>query len=363
MPESVSQFEGRKRDHIALALKNETEAAGLAGFSRLELLHEALPDINFSDVSIATQSLNQSTNTPFLVSSMTAGHGASVDLNMRLAKACAARGWWMGVGSQRRELNDSEARNEWRTVRRAAPEVNLLGNIGIAQLIVCEVDHVRALVDALEAEAMIVHLNPLQECFQPEGTPQFKGGWSKLAELVKALGPKPLVVKETGCGFSALTLKRLSEIGVAAVDVAGFGGTHWGRIEGLRAAGVDAIRAQAAETFSHWGVSTVDALIEAQSLREKGLAKFEVWASGGVRSGLDAAKALAIGADRVGFAKPILQAALESDEALNGKMETIEFELKTALFCTGNTTIDEFKTRGVWRWQQNPTKNQISDKT
>lgn len=348
MPESLTQFEGRKRDHIALALKNETEAAGLAGFSRLALVHEALPDLNFSDISLAGQSLGHHVATPFLISSMTAGHVDSVDLNSRLAKASAARGWWMGVGSQRRELTDLSAGAEWQKVRAAAPSVNLLGNIGIAQLIVSEMDPVRALVDALEARAMIVHLNPLQECFQPEGTPDFKGGLQKISALVKALGDTPVIVKETGCGFSQATLVRLNEAGVAAIDLSGLGGTHWGRIEGLRAAGIDPVRASAAETFADWGVGTVDALLAAQQAK----IQCEVWASGGVRNGLDAAKALALGARRIGFAKPILQAALEGDEALQIRMETIEFELKTALFCTGCKTIDDLRDRKVWQWRQ-----------
>ncbi len=351
MPESLTQFEGRKRDHIALALKNETEAAGLAGFSRLALVHEALPDLNFSEIQLNVKSLGHDVATPFIVSSMTAGHVASVDLNARLAKACAARGWWMGVGSQRRELNDHEARGEWQKVRAAAQNVNLMGNIGIAQLIVSELDQVRALVDALEARAMIVHLNALQECFQPEGTPDFKGGLQKISALVKALGETPVIVKETGCGLSQSTLIRLTEAGVAAIDVSGLGGTHWGRIEGQRAEGVDEVRSRAAETFADWGVSTVDALLAAQEAQVAS----EIWGSGGVRTGLDAAKALALGARRVGFAKPILQAALDSDEALVLRMETIEFELKTALFCTGCKSIDDLRSRKVWQWQKAQT--------
>ncbi len=354
MPETISQFEGRKRDHIALALKDETEAYGHSGLEQIELAHEALPNLNFSEINIHSQSLQQSIETPFIVSSMTAGHVDSIDLNVRLARACSDRGWWMGVGSQRRELADKTARDEWRKVRAAVPNVQLMGNLGIAQLIVSEIDQVRALVDALEARAMIVHLNALQECFQPEGTPEFRGGLEKISALVKALPTTAIIVKETGCGFSGETLRRLNETGIAAVDVSGFGGTHWGRIEGLRAKGVDKVREQAAEAFADWGVSTLDSVLAAAEIKPS----YEVWASGGVRNGLDAAKLLALGARRVGFAKPILQAALAGDEALNLKLETIEFELKTALFCTGCVNIDDLRNRKVWQWRRAVQKTQ-----
>jgi len=346
MPETISQFEGRKRDHIALALKDETEAHGGSGLESIDLIHEALPALDFSDIQLTAKSLGVEITTPFVVSSMTAGHGDSLELNTRLARACSARGWWMGVGSQRRELSDSAAPAEWRQVRASAPNACLMGNIGIAQLIATPLDRVMKLTEAIEARAMIVHLNALQECVQPEGTPNFSGGIEKLAELVRALGPAtPVIVKETGCGFSKNTLQRLQETGVAVVDVSGFGGTHWGRIEGLRAA-ADPVRARAGQTFANWGISTVESVLNAGMLG----AKYEIWGSGGVRSGLDAAKLLALGATRVAFAKPILQAALEGSEALDLCMQTIEFELRTALFCTGCRNIDELSSRKVWQW-------------
>lgn len=361
MNEPISQFEGRKCEHIQLALKNENEAVGQSGFDQIKLVHEALPEHDFSEMTLATCILGISCKTPFLVSSMTAGHDGSVDLNMRLAKICAERGWLMGVGSQRRELYDFESgRREWSKVRKQAPQVQLLGNIGLAQLILAKNDQIQSLVDSLEAVAMIVHLNPLQECLQGEGTPQFKGGLQRLTEIVKVLNV-PVVVKETGCGFSANTLRRLIETGVAAVDVSGYGGTHWGRIEGQRQnnSHKKSLQAEASATFANWGISTVQSLLNARTvLRERtvisdtnrnnnnaGKKIYEIWASGGVRSGLDAARALALGASCVGLAKPILQAALESEASLLKKMELIEFELKMALFCTGGVTVGDFTTK------------------
>lgn len=344
--ESTEQFEDRKREHIQLALRSENEAVGGSGFDSVKLWHEALPEINFSDVTLQTKILGAERRTPFLVSSMTAGHAGSVNLNLLLAQACSERGWLFGVGSQRRELNDSSVRDEWRAIRKNSPQVQLLGNLGLSQLILTTDDKVRELVDVLEAEAMIIHLNPLQECLQPEGTPNFAGGLERLTQLKKNLNV-PVVVKETGCGFSPQTLLRLNETGVDAVDVSGFGGTHWGRIEGQRSAQASLL-SSVADTFASWGVSTVDSLVAAQKLN----AKFEVWASGGVRSGLDAAKSLALGASCVGYAKPILQAALVNAEELRKKMQTYEYELRTALFCTGSRSIQNFKDKKVIQWQK-----------
>jgi isopentenyl-diphosphate delta-isomerase len=340
MIEPIHQFESRKKEHIALALKDENEARGFSGLDQLELIHEALPDLNFSDISIETQILSKKRNTPFLVSSMTAGHADSVDLNLRIAKACSARGWLMGVGSQRRELFDKQAQKEWSQIRREVTQVSLLSNIGLSQLIQATNDQIQQLVDTLEAEALIVHLNPLQECLQAEGTPNFKGAFQRISEIVGAINV-PVIIKETGCGFSRQTMKRLSETGINVVDVSGFGGTHWGRIEGQR--NQSNIKVQAAKTFSHWGINTYQSLQHATEFNEI----YRFWASGGIRSGLDAAKALSMGAQCVGFARPILQAAMKSEEHLNEQMETLEFELRTAMFCTGSENLSQLNANKI----------------
>lgn len=343
--EPREQFEGRKQDHIRLSMSPKNQATGEAGFDRVELVHEALPDLNFDQVSLVSNSLGTKTKTPFLISSMTAGHAESVDLNARLARAAEEFGWRMGVGSQRKELNDSGAAAEWKSIRKQAPKVVLYGNLGLAQLIRTKVSAIEKLVESLEASGMIIHLNALQECMQPEGTPAFKGGVKALKELAKKLSV-PVIVKETGCGFSKPTLKRLRGLGLGAVDVSGYGGTHWGRIEGDRNQ-PDSVRKAAAATFANWGISTVDSLAGAASMKTD----FEVWASGGVRSGLDAAKLLAMGAETVGLALPILEAALQGEADLHMKMSVIEFELKTAMFCTGSVNLTELRDKKVWKWK------------
>ena len=264
MSSDYSQFEKRKQDHIELALMQANQATELNTFDRVTLMHEALPDLDFSEISITGERFGQAVAKPFMVSSMTAGHRDAANINRQLIAACAHSNWAMGVGSQRRELTDHAAAFEWQPLRRDYPDVCLFSNLGIAQLISTPLAEVQRLTDVLEADALIIHCNPLQECIQPEGTPTFKGSWRALADLVNAL-PLPVVVKETGCGFSRATLARLTEVGVAAVDVSGLGGTHWGRIEGHRAVD-EPLRCKASATFHNWGIDTVQSVRDARSL-------------------------------------------------------------------------------------------------
>ena len=342
--ESPELFEERKADHIRLALDSKMQAEGNSGFESIRLLHEALPEIDFSEVRLEHSLFSRPLSSPMFVSSMTAGHAGSVDLNLTMAKVAERRGWAMGVGSQRRQLTDPAADQEWKKIRKSCPRVRFFGNIGLAQLIVSRVDEIVRLAETLEADAMIVHANALQECMQPEGTPQFKGGLQALEKLAREIGV-PVVLKETGCGFSRRTLERLNGTGIRAVDVSGYGGTHWGRIEGGRSK-PGAPLANAAETFRDWGIRTVDSLIAAIDVKPD----YEVWASGGIRSGLDAAKAIAMGAKMVGFAKPIIEAALKGEEELDQRMALLEYELKTALFCTGSRNVVELFEKRVWEW-------------
>lgn len=347
MSESNTQFENRKRDHIRIALDPRSQTEGQTGLDSIELIHEALPDLNFKEVDISTSFSFLKTNiglsSPIFISSMTAGHEHGREINMALARLSDRRQILMGVGSQRRELSDSNAAEEWSQVRKQAPKARLLGNIGIAQLIKTPLDGIRRLIDATEAVALFVHVNPLQEVLQPEGTSDFKNSLQAIENLVK-FAQVPVIVKEVGCGFSVSTLKRLSDTGIFAVDVAGKGGTHWGRVEGYRSEENEMLY-QVAQTYANWGISTVESLLNAEQAR----VGYEVWASGGVRSGLDVAKLCALGAKKVGIAKPFLEAALAGDSALENLLNRLETELKIALFCTGSKTIAELATKKVIR--------------
>ncbi|MDP3559925.1 MAG: type 2 isopentenyl-diphosphate Delta-isomerase [Legionellaceae bacterium] len=328
-----ASFEMRKVDHIHLAQNPQNQADNMNYLDQLRFLHEAIPDFDFEDISLVSRRLGQEVSTPFFVSSMTAGHIKSQDINRNLIEACAATGWAMGVGSQRRELSDTDAGQEWQSLRRAFPDVVLLSNIGITQIIHTSTTQIQKLIESLQATALIVHCNPLQEVIQPEGTPQFKGAWQALERLVREL-PVPIIVKETGCGFSAKTMTRLRDCGVSVIDVSGLGGTHWGRIEGHRAS-ENSMQQQAALVFQNWGITSIESLQYARSFPHT----LELWGSGGVRHGLDAAKLLALGATSIGFAKPLLEAALQSSQSVYEKMKAIEFELRIALFCTGSREI------------------------
>lgn len=337
MQDESRQFEQRKQDHIALALLSDNQTTQFNEFDSLSLIHDALPDLNFNDIHYGGQRFNQQSVKPFLVSSMTAGHKNAAVINRHLIEACSQSGWVMGVGSQRRELFDNKAALEWVPLRHDFPNVELFSNLGIAQVITVSLAQIQSLIEVIDAKALIIHCNPLQEVIQPEGTADFKGCWHALEQLIKQLNV-PIIIKETGCGFSKSTLKRLNDIGVAAVDVSGLGGTHWGRIEGMRALN-NPLRNKAAQTFANWGVTTIQSIKNAITIKPN----FEVWASGGVRNGLDAAKLFALGASTVGFAKPMLEAALIDAQAVYDLMMLIEYELKIAMFCTGSRQLSDLK--------------------
>jgi len=334
----TASFESRKREHINLSMQKEMQAIGFTGLDQVRLFHDPLPEMNFCEVDISTKRLGRLVRTPFFVSSMTAGHGNAFELNFLLAEACSNRGWGFGVGSQRRDLEvPSSSIDQWSAIREKFPELEIYSNIGLSQLIDSNADEMEKIIALIGASALIVHLNPLQEALQKEGTPNFRGGIKKIAEISEQLSV-PIILKETGCGFSKVSLEKIKGLNFKALDVSGLGGTHWGRIEGARS-DKNSIIDEAAKIFMNWGNSTVESVINARNTI--GGADIEVWGSGGVRSGLDAAKLIALGANSIGFAKPVLEAALLGGVELNRWMERIEFELRIAMFCTGSNTLSK----------------------
>lgn len=338
MADQNRQFELRKQEHIRLSLSEKSQASSRKAWDFYQLNHEAFPEINFDEVSLETECFGLKLSTPLFISSMTAGHSGGIEINQRLAELSHHHQILMGVGSQRKELTDLSAQTEWKQIKKQYPNSRLMGNIGIAQVITHSADQILKLTEALEAVALIVHTNPLQEALQVEGTPQFRGGLLALEKLVKQ-SSIPIVVKEVGSGISPATLIKLQNIGVSVADMGGKSGTHWGRIEGLRSQ--NSIHEKASESFNEWGYFSLDVLssVEVQSL------KIKKWVSGGVRSGVDAAKALALGAQLVGLAKPWLEAAVVSPEELDRLYKQLTLELKTSLFCTGAKTVHELKGR------------------
>ena len=338
-----SNFENRKKSHFVLSLSSDSQTFVSTGFDKVRLIHSALPDLDIEQVSIQQKWREHLLQTPFFVSSMTGGWSDSLAFNLKLAKACEKHSWIMAVGSQRGQLENPSKAEEWRQIRKACPKLILLGNLGLSQLLRVSVKQVLSLVESLQAQGMIIHLNSLQEALQKEGTAQFKGGLSAIEKLTKELSV-PVIVKETGCGFSRETLDQLTNIGVSAVDVSGLGGTHWGKIEGQRYNKEEDFF-KIGDTFSSWGIPTAQSLIYSCEKQRD----YELWASGGLRTGLDSAKALAIGARFTGFGQIVLKALYEGETVLEQLMSRLEHELKVSLFCSGSSNIQDLQRAKKWQ--------------
>ncbi|MBC7741450.1 MAG: type 2 isopentenyl-diphosphate Delta-isomerase [Bdellovibrionaceae bacterium] len=342
MDQSFKDFESRKKDHIRLALDSSSQQLSKSGFGQIKLIHQALPEINFTDVSLKVQLLGHDFSSPHFISSMTAGHEDSLEINLRLARAAQKKNWLMGVGSQRRELTDDRAAAEWKKIKLEFPDLKLVSNIGIAELIQQPLDKILLLIENLGSIGIFVHLNPLQEVFQNKKEAIFAQGFKAIEILVKK-SSVPVLVKEVGFGINRETTERLLLMGVKVVDVTGNGGTHWGQIEAARNHD-NAVVEDAITAFHDWGQSTIDCLLD---LQEQVLFH-QIWASGGIRNGVDSAKCLALGARAVGVAQPLMKAAVNSEAEVIKTMELFDFQLKTAMFCMGIRKYEDFLHKKVW---------------
>jgi isopentenyl-diphosphate delta-isomerase len=324
----------RKSAHLSIVAKNDVEAESTrAGWQRWRLPHEALPELDADAVSMETRFLGKRLAGPFLMAGMTGGSERAGTVNRRLARVAQALGLGMGLGSQRAMIEMPELAATF-DVRDVAPDILLIGNIGAVQLNYgVGNDDAQRLVDSVQADALAVHLNVLQEMVQPEGDRNWSGLLRKVESLVAAVNV-PVIVKETGCGISAATALRLRDLGAAAIDVGGTGGTSWGWIEGFRAA--DPQRKAIGATFRDWGIPTSDSLI---AVREALGSDYPLMATGGVRSGLDVAKAVSLGADVAGLALPFFRAAdISFEDALALGRRILE-EVRIAMVCTGCADI------------------------
>ena len=327
----------RKTEHIRLCLTDEVEGVGkTTGLEGISFLHNALPEIDFHEISIETAFLNKPLQTPFLVSSMTGGSELAASINRNLGQAAEKRGWAIGLGSTR-ALLESDAHQASFEIRDVAPTVPIIANLGAVQLNYgYGAEACRQIVERTGADSIVLHLNSLQEVVQDGGDLNFRDLLPKIKEITSALDV-PVGAKEVGFGIDGETAAKLHQAGIAYIDVAGAGGTSWSQVEKLRTE--DPLRRAAAEAFNSWGLPTKDCLI---SVREH-LPDATVIASGGMKTGLDAAKAIAIGADMAGYARTLLQAATESAEAVDKLMEQIEFELKMAMFGIGVKSVAELQ--------------------
>lgn len=328
---------GRKSEHIRICLEEQVGAEGvLTGFQKYVFRHNALPELNFDEISLKTSFLGASVRTPLLISSMTGGSELAGVINERLAEVAEHRGWTLGVGSVRAAVEREELVATF-AVRSKAPTIPVIANLGAVQLNYgFGVEQCMRAVDIAGADMLVLHLNGLQEIFQPEGNTAFQGVLARIGELCKKL-QVPVGVKEVGWGIDGMTAKRLYEAGTAFIDVAGAGGTSWSQVEKFRSA--DPVRRIAAEAFADWGIPTAECIREVRAA-VPGVALI---GSGGLNTGVDAAKALALGADLAGFGRALLEPAVQSADALDAQLERVELELRTAMFGIGAGDIAALK--------------------
>jgi len=323
----------RKADHIRLCLEREVEF-GNSGFDDVRLVHNALPEIDLAEIDTRCELLGHGFDAPIFVEAMTGGHPDATNINRNLAAAVQSLGLGMGVGSQRAALEDPAITGSFDVVREAAPDAFIAANIGAPQLRTMEKDAPLRAVEMLDADALCIHLNFLQEAVQPEGDAAARGCLAEIKRLCAEL-PVPVIVKETGAGISHDVAHRLCDAGVAAIDVAGWGGTSWSAVEALRAGDCGDLSQQRLGTlFRSWGIPTTASIVEAKQA-------VPVIASGGVRSGMDVASSIALGASIAGTALPLLRPATMDSDEVESTLKGFINELKCAMFCCGTSTLDE----------------------
>ncbi len=329
--------ESRKADHIRICLEEDVQFCQTTnGLERYRFDHCCLPEIDRSEIDISTTFLGKPMNAPLLISSMTGGTPEAKTINCRLAKVAQDYRLAMGVGSQRIAVENPSCSDTF-AVRKYAPDILLFANLGAVQLNYSYgLDECLRIIDILEADALILHLNPLQECIQPQGDTNFAGLLDKITTLCSKLSV-PVIAKEVGNGISAKMAHKLIGAGVAAIDVAGAGGTSWALVESERANNI--LQRRLGRTFADWGLPTADCITGIRAIAPD----IPMIASGGLRHGVDVAKVIALGADIAGLAMPFLQAATSSEATLYDLAKVLIAEISTVLFCTGNATLEQLK--------------------
>ena len=327
----------RKHDHLRILAEDPATDRQKNHFDAIRLRHRALPEINLAEVDASTEFMGRRLSFPLLISCMTGGSGRELqEINRNLARAAAVTGVALGLGSQRVMLSDPAAVPSFQ-VRALAPETLILGNLGAVQLNNgIALDDCRRLVELTGIDALCLHLNPLQEAVQPEGDTNFGNLAERIAEVVTGLDI-PVIVKEVGAGISVDDIRLLIQAGVKYIDIAGSGGTSWSRIESHRAPQSETV----GKVFQDWGIPTPTALAEAAALPEVKSGEVKLIASGGIRSGIDMAKAMVLGGHLCGIAAPFIQRAQDSAETVIEYIETLRKEFQTAMFLTGITSVED----------------------
>jgi isopentenyl-diphosphate delta-isomerase len=327
----AEKTEKRKAEHIRICLEQKAQARkATAGFEDIQLIHRALPEVDRQKISLSTFFLGKKFSAPLIVGAMTGGTEEATQINASIAEAVEKLGLGMGVGSQRAAIEDRKLEKTYAIARKKAPTAFLIANIGGVQLVhEYGLKEVKKVVEMIDADAVAVHLNALQEAVQPEGQTNFKGVLAKIGEIAGELD-KPVIVKETGCGISAEDAKALEAAGVKAIDVGGVGGTSFAAVEYYRSS-----LNNMGEIFWDWGIPTAVSLIETtQSV------KIPVIASGGVRSGLDIAKSLALNASLASISQPMLEVAVKGTKETEELLSCLMDELRNAMFLVGAENLE-----------------------
>ena len=332
----VTKTSSRKADHIRINLDEDVHSGLTSGLEHYRFVHQALPELNLEDVELNLRLFGRELRAPILISSMTGGTDQAGRINRILAEAANETGIAMGLGSQRAAIENPGLSGTFQ-VRQVAPDILLFANLGAVQLNYgYGIEQCLQAVDMIEADALILHLNPLQEAVQPEGDTRFAGLLNRIDAICEAL-PVPVIVKEVGWGFSEQAARQLAEAGAAAIDVAGAGGTSWTQVEMHRAETKD--QALLAAAFIDWGIPTAQAIINVR----KAAPNIEVFASGGLRDGIDIAKCLALGASLGGLASPFLKAANQSLEKTIDTISLIRRQIAVAMFASGTANLEKLR--------------------
>jgi isopentenyl-diphosphate delta-isomerase len=328
-------IESRKNDHIRINIEENVRSILSNGLERYRFVHNALPEIELREIDLSQNIFNKNISIPVLISSMTGGTSQAYQINKVLALAAEEYGLAMGVGSQRAAIEDNSLAETF-NIRKFAPNCLLLANLGAVQLNYgYGINECKRAVGMIEADALVLHLNPLQEAIQPEGNTNFSGLLHKIEHICKNLSV-PVVVKEVGWGISEEIAKKLTDAGVAAIDISGAGGTSWSQVERFRLTEPREIKV--AEAFLDWGLPTAEALVNVR----RSLPDIQLFASGGLNTGIDVAKTLALGANLAGMAGVFLRAAVVSFENLIETISIIDRIIRISMFATGSRDLQSF---------------------
>ncbi len=332
----MTETKNRKEDHIEICIDKNIQAKYKStGFEDVYLIHRALPEISLNEVNTSTKIFDHKLKAPIVIEAMTGGTRRALLINAALAEAAETLGLAMGVGSQRVALENPQLEGSFKVVRKKAPHAFLIGNLGASQILKKDsFVEIQKAIEMIDADAFAIHLNPLQEAIQPEGSASFSGVLDKIREIAAKLSV-PLLIKETGAGIAFEEAVLLEEAGIRGIDVSGAGGTSWAAVESFRAKRTsDELHERLGKVFWDWGIPTALSVIEVRHATELTLI-----ASGGIRTGIEATKALALGANAVGIASPLLKSALEG--TVESVLKTLIEEIKMTMFLVGANTIEK----------------------